>query len=81
MSKKLKCGKSDGNLGFDSDHLLNGTQKLVMMLGFLIDMMLMHGHTASDLLHATIISIPKNMRSSLCFSDDYSSICKLIIYM
>ena len=82
--KKLKCGKSDGNLGVDSDHLLNGTQKLLMMLGFLINMMIMHGHTASDFLLATIISIPKNMRSSLCCSDNYrgialcSSICKLL---
>jgi len=82
--KKLKRGKSDGNVGFDSDHLINGTDKLTVMLTMLLNVMIRHGHTANDLLYSTIVSIPKDARASLCSSDNYRgialccSICKLI---
>jgi len=81
---KLKSGKSDGGQGFDSDHLLNGTPKLYRILCILFNCMVIHGHTANDLLYSTIISIPKNLRASLCSSDNYrgialcSSICKVL---
>lgn len=81
---KLKSNKSDGNLGFDSDHLLNCTPKLVTILSLLFNAMIIHGHNANDLLFSTIVSIPKNMRSTLCSSSNYrgislcSSICKVI---
>ena len=80
----MKSNKSDGNLGFDSDHLLNCTPKLVAMLSLLFNVMITHGHNAKDLLFSNIISIPKNMRSSLCSSSNYrgislcSSICKVL---
>jgi hypothetical protein len=50
----------------------------------LFNCMISHGHTANDLLYSTIVSIPKNLRSSLCSSDNYRgialccSICKLL---
>ena len=65
---KLKAGKRDGGQGFDSDHLINGSRKLFHMLRLLFNAMIVHGYTAKDLLHSTIVSIPKNMRSSLCSS-------------
>ncbi len=82
---KLKAGKSDGNQCFDSDHLLNGTAKLFNLLSLLFNVMILsHGHTANDLLYSTIVSIPKNLRASLCTSDNYRgialccSLCKVL---
>jgi len=46
--------------------------------------MLVHGHSANDLLYSTIVSIPKNLRASLCSSDNYRgialccSLCKVL---
>jgi hypothetical protein len=80
---KLNAGKGDGGAGFQSDHLINGCPRLYVLLSLLFNTMLYHGHTANDLLYATIISIPKDMRASLCSDDNYrgislcSSICKL----
>ncbi len=82
--RRIKSGKSDGNMGFDSDHLLNGTSKLCYMISVLFNVMIMHGHSAQDLLYSTIVSIPKNKRASLCCSDNYRgialccSICKVL---
>ena len=82
--RKLKAGKRDGGHGFDSDHLINGSVKLFHMIRFLFNAMIVHGYTANELLHSTIISIPKNLRSSLCSSDNYRgialccSLCKLL---
>ena len=81
---KLKSNKSDGNLGVDSDHLLNSTPKVVAMLSLLFNVMITHDHNEKDLLFSNIISIPKHMRSSLCSSSNYrgislcSSICKVL---
>ena len=81
---KLKSNKSDGSQGFDSDHLLNGTSTLFTMICILFSVMFSHGHTATDLLYSTIVSIPKNLRGSLCSSDNYRgialccSLCKVL---
>ena len=82
--KKLNAGKSDGNLGFDSDHIIHACNRLHIMISMLFNMMLCHGHTPSDLLAATIISIPKDAKASLCRDDNYrgialcSALCKLL---
>ncbi len=81
---KLKAGKSDGDQGFDSDHLLSGTRKLYYMFSLLFNCMSVHGHTANDLLYSNIVSIPKNLRASLSSSDNYRdialccSLCKVL---
>ena len=49
--------------------------------------MIVHGHTPKDLLASTVISIPKDMRASLCKSDNYrgislfNAICKVFDYV
>ena len=49
--------------------------------------MILHGHTPKDLLASTIIAIPKDMRASLCKSDNYrgsslfNAICKVFDYV
>ena len=83
-ARKWKAGKHDGGHGFDSDHPINGSNKLFLMIRCLINAMIVHGYISNELLHSTIISIPKNLRSSLCSSDNYRgitlcwSLCKLL---
>ena len=80
---RLKSGKGDGDIGFRSDHLINGSQRLFIMLSSLFNSMLVHGYTLDALLKSTIISILKDSAASLPRSDNYrgislfNSICKL----
>ena len=45
-----------------------------MFLSLLFNYMIVYGHTPRDLLASTIISIPNDMRASLCNSDNYRGI-------
>ena len=86
-SKRLKRGKDDGNHGFKSDHIIDGSKKLFLYLSLFFRTMIVHGYNPSDLLISTIISIPKDLKGSLSKSDHYrgislvSSICKLFDYV
>ena len=77
---KLKPGKDDRDLGFKSDHIINGSHRLHVLL---YNLMLLHGYTPSDLLKSSIISIPKDAKVSLSNIDNYrgialfNCICKL----
>ena len=85
--KKLKPHKDDGNHGFKSDHIINGSNKLLLLLSIMFNAMLTHGFNPEDILLSTIISIPKKNRSSMNSSDNYrcislsNSICKLYDYV
>ena len=63
--------------------LINGSQRLFIILSLLFNSMLVHGYTPDALLKSTIISIPKDSAASLTRSDNYrgislfNSICKL----
>ena len=80
---KLKAGKDDGDLGFKSDHIINGSHRLIVLLSLLYNLMLFHGYTSTDLLKSSIISIPKDFQVSLSNMDNYrgidlfNCICKL----
>ena len=80
---RLKSGKGDDDIGFRSDHLINGPQRLFVILSLLFNSMLVHGYTPDALLKSTIISILKDSAASLARSDYYrgislfNSICKL----
>ena len=84
---KLKPHKDDGNYGFKSDHLINGSNKLFIILSIMFNAMLTHGFSSEGFLLSTIISIPKNNRGSMNSSDHYrgislsNSICKLYDYV
>jgi len=81
--KKLKHCKDDGDVHFNSSHLLFSSRMYVEKLTGLLNAMYVHGVIASQLLHATIMSIPKDLRKSLCDDSNYrgialcSSIAKL----
>ena len=85
--KRLKISRSDGNYGFKSDYLINGSKILYILLSMLSRSMLIHGYNANDLVLSFIISIPKHIHSSLSSSDNYrgislfNGICKLFDYV
>ena len=68
---KLKPGKGDGSEGFRSDHLINAGKSLNVLLVLLFRAIAIHGHYPHNLLVSTIISIPKDLKSSLCNVDNY----------
>ena len=47
---RLKYGKDDGDLGFKSDHLINGSRRLHVDLSLLFNVMINHGYTSDVLL-------------------------------
>ena len=66
---KLNSGKDDGDIGFKSDHIINGTYRLNVQLSLLFNTMISHGYTPTVLLKSTIVSIPKDNKASLSNSD------------
>lgn len=71
--KALKPGKSDGDVGLTSDHIINGGDKLCCYLTFLYNTILKHAHVPTCMLLSTIIPIPKNGADS-SFSSNYRGI-------
>ena len=62
---KLNSGKDDGDIGFTSDHIINGTHCLNVLLSLLFNTMISHGYIPTVLLKSTIVSIPKDNKASL----------------
>ena len=84
---KLKPGKDYGYLGFKSDHIINGSHRLHVLLSLLYNLMVLHGYTPTNLLKSSIISIPKHVQVSLSNTNSYrgislfNCICKLYVIM
>ena len=84
--KELNKGKDDGNHGFKSDHLIQGGHRLYTYLSIFFNAMIRHGYNPRGLLLSSIISIPKDMKSSLRDSNNYrgislfNAICKVYDY-
>ena len=82
--RKLNKGKSDGDCGLISDHIINASVKCQVMLSILFSSILSHSYVPHHMLVSTIVSIPKNIRGNLGNSDNYrgislcSSLCKLL---
>ena len=70
----LKSSKSDGDTGFNSNHLIHGTHRLYSMLCLLFNSMLTHGYYPKELVKSTIISISKDKSISLSKSTNYRGI-------
>ena len=71
---KLKRGKSDGNVGFNSNHLAHGGHRLRVLLSLLFNAMIVHGHYPTELIKSNIVSIPIDKTGSLSNSDNYTGI-------
>ena len=72
--KLLKKGKSDGTCNITTDHLINGSGKLVVYLSLLFNCMIKHGSVPSGFLESQIVPIPKNKRKSLNDISNYRGI-------
>jgi hypothetical protein len=73
--KRLKSGKSDGNIGLFSDHIIHGTQKLFDILVLLFNSMIIHCISPADMLTGTMVPIPKGKRCDTSCSDNFRGIC------
>ena len=71
---KLNSGKYDGDIGFKSDHIINGTHRLNVLLSLVFNTMISHGYTPTVLLKSTIVSILKDNKAFLSNSDNYRGI-------
>ncbi len=72
--KRFKLGKSDGEEGLSSDHIINGPKLLTVLLTSVFNCMVVHGVSPYSMLNGTMISIPKGKRKLLCCSENYRSI-------
>ena len=61
----IKFGKSDGNAGLFSDNFKYGTDKLVVYLKYMFNMMIVHGKSPHNMLVGTAIPIPKHRENEL----------------
>ena len=74
-------------MSFKSDHLLHGGHRLHVVLSMIFNTMLIHGCTPSVVVNSTILSIPKDYKTSLSSSDKYrvislfNCVCKLYDYV
>ena len=81
---KLNLNKRDGTRGTNSNHFINCSHKMKILITFMINSMFVHGFTPDDLLESVITSIPKDQRGNLCTDDNYrgialcSALCKVI---
>ena len=73
---QLKKSKDDGNVGFKSDPLTNGGggHCLHVLLSILFNVMITHRYNTRDLRISSILSILKDMKSSLTSCDNYRGI-------
>jgi hypothetical protein len=71
---KMKHGKSDGNLGYISSHLLYAGDNYHAEISRMLNSMFIHGHQPDLLTVATLISIPKDMNADVCCDSNYRGI-------
>jgi hypothetical protein len=72
--EKLNYGKSDGNIGFTTDHLIHSSHMCKIYITLLLNCMLVHGYNPEVFLESNIVSIPKHSKGDLCTSDNYRGI-------
>ena len=67
-------GKSDGEEGLSSDHIINGPRLLYVLLTMVFNSMQIHGVSPESMLVGTMIPIPKDRRQLRCTSDNFRAI-------
>lgn len=72
--KTLNKNKMDGNCNQTSDHIINGPNRLFVLMSLLFQSMLNHGFVPSELLTSTVIPIPKGHKKSMNSSENYRGI-------
>ena len=72
--QQLKLGKSDGEEGLNSNHIIHGPKILFVLLALIVNSMLVHGFSPDSLLMGTMVPIPKDKRQLVCTSDNFRAI-------
>ena len=72
--QRLKLGKSDGEEGLNSNHIIHGPKILFVMLALMFNSMLVHGFSPDSMLVGTMVPIPKDKRHLVCTSDNFRAI-------
>ena len=67
----LKYGKSDASYQLYSDHFMQGTNRLFVMITLLYSSMMLHGTIPTAMNISTLVPVPKNQNKSLNSSDNY----------
>ena len=71
---RLKSGKSDASCQLYSDHFMQGTHRLFVMITLLYSSMMLHGTIPTAMNISTLVPVPKNKMKSLNSSDNYRAI-------
>ena len=64
--QRLKLGKSDGEEGLNSDHIIHDQIILYLLLTVVFNSMLVHGYSPDSMLVGTMVPIPKDKRQLTC---------------
>jgi hypothetical protein len=72
---QISCGKSDGQIGLFSDHIVHGTDKLFKYIIKLFNAMLIHAMSPKGMLSSIMLPIVKNKRVQSNNSDNFRAIC------
>ena len=70
---KLKLGKKEES-GLFSNHLIYGSDRLIIMITLLFNSMLVHGIAPDELILGTMIPLIKDSRASKQCSDNYRAL-------
>jgi hypothetical protein len=73
--KNITLGKSDGNVGVYSNHIIHGSEVLTEYLLYLFNCMIIHGYSPEQMNVGTMIPIPKGKRPNICKSENFRGIC------
>ncbi len=74
----LKQGKTDGEEGLMSDNIIHGTHSFYVLLTIVFNAMLIHSVSMDSMILRTMAPIPKNKKKSLCNSDNYKAIARIL---
>ncbi len=75
-----KSGKSSGEEGLNSDHLINAPHRLIVILCQIFNIMIVHGMCSKSKLIGTMIPIPKVKYQVVCKSDNFRAIALSSIF-
>ncbi len=67
---RLKLGKSGGEKGLNSDHIINGPHLLIFLLTDVFNCMLIYGICPDNMISEIMVPNPTGKRKSLCCSDN-----------
>ena len=75
--QRLKLGKSDGEEGLNSDHIIHGPRILYVLLTLVFNSTLGHEYCPASILAGTMAPIPKDKTDLAYTSDNFRIVAKL----